>query len=746
MKNAIRDLGTLARDGKRATKAKITLANQHAFTYLNTDLYNEYVRKGEAAKKQLDFGALGEKLENFFTDYKSRDRTITTLTKKGLSWDTYFTPSEQPEKEKPKVARGAQKKRWERRAVDEHQRTGGRETPVKKPEDMVKHFGMRGVEFGHWVDDSAGLYHLKRSAEAFHDLADILGIDDKDISLNGRLSMAFGARGKGGALAHYEPDRKVINMTKYGGAGSLAHEWGHALDNILYMYSHGGKGSISMGSEGGLGDHDPKLKALYNHLMDAITKPAPGEKGGVKKITLDSSAKMQATYYPQMRRDAESGMSAQELYTKWHKEINDRYDREVRVVSSSSLRTEADKAKKIASIERKRKADINALAHHVASEMRYAKFGRGSAEHFKEEIEVPTGKSEYLTRMEEMDGGGKPYYAEPAEMFARVFESYIEDKLGEKKRKNNYLVWDTKTKRGTAAPFPVEGERKHMHNAMESLLYYIAKEGALKKALEFDLQKSHVSDFERDYERLMGKKPEWRPLQEFVNSLKQGETKRYAYEIAHTVDPSEVLYIPVNRLNMVYQTDEATNWDKVKESMNRMVAGEALEPVVIGYDYDIHDGHHRWLAAKALDHTHVPCIVGGTNEIEVQRAKERYAELWKAIIPDPTGTSPFPEDGTLMFRGVGQRELDFIRKHGYIMSKGKGNDEDKEDRETCFSNLFRQAEGYARSNYDLYGEEAAYVIVLPKLPSVTEDEHGELIARGKVPANLMTVIPVPKSM
>ena len=34
-------------------------------------------------------------------------------------------------------------------------------------------------------------------------------------------------------MAHYEPVKNVINMTKRRGAGSLAHEWGHAMDAYL---------------------------------------------------------------------------------------------------------------------------------------------------------------------------------------------------------------------------------------------------------------------------------------------------------------------------------------------------------------------------------------------------------------------------------------------------------------------------------------------------------------------------------
>lgn len=51
--------------------------------------------------------------------------------------------------------------------------------------------------------------------------------------MGGELSIAFGARGSGNAMAHYEPLRQVINLTKTKGAGSLAHEYGHAIDYII---------------------------------------------------------------------------------------------------------------------------------------------------------------------------------------------------------------------------------------------------------------------------------------------------------------------------------------------------------------------------------------------------------------------------------------------------------------------------------------------------------------------------------
>lgn len=602
MRSAVSDLSSLARRGKQGRDADFQLArDKTGVTYFNTEHYTEASEKGKEARGQLDFQALGEKLENFFTDFKARVRTLDTIKKKGLTWEQYLTPEAKEVQEKEKPKRGDKKAKWERMAVSEHQRKGGKETPVKKPEDMVKHFGMKGVEFGHYVDDSSGLYHLKRSAEAFHDLADILGIDDKDISLNGRLSMAFGARGKGGALAHYEPASRVINMTKHGGAGSLAHEWGHALDNILYAYSHKGEREGGFGSAGNMGDHDPILQAAYENVMDAIKKPVPGQPGATKKLTIDSSAKMMLTQLPGLRRDIEGGMSTSEAYSKWHKQINDSYDRNIAIIQNNRMRSPDDIAKRVKSEERKRTADLNSLPHWIAGAKRALLPGNGyrTGEHYKEEIEVPTGNSEYFQRMQEMDGGGKGYYAKDEEMFARAFESYVEDKMSDKKRMNNYLVWDTKTKR-EGAPFPVAAERDYIKSAMDDLIEYIATGGTLKKAIEMDLLKSI----------------EPHPLQ------------RNAYLVPHDVDPDDVIYIPVNRLQMIYQTDAATNWDKVQSNVDSIKAGQPLYPVEIGYDHDIHDGHHRWLATQAVDYSHVPCVVKGQNPLLVEAAKERYREMW----------------------------------------------------------------------------------------------------------------------
>lgn len=102
---------------------------------------------------------------------------------------------------------------------------------------------------------------------------------------------------------------------------------------------------------------------------------------------------------------------------------------------------------------------------------------------------------------------------------------------------------------------------------------------------------------------------------------------RYAYK-THTKNP---IYIPINRIRTPYQTEDALDEEKVKENISKMKAGKSLPALVIGYHYDLHDGHHRLEAAKRLGHTHVPCVVGGRNKRRVEAAKKRYQRVWKSM-------------------------------------------------------------------------------------------------------------------
>jgi len=108
--------------------------------------------------------------------------------------------------------------------------------PELPPEAIARSLHVRGGEFGNWVPGSERSKKLRLLAEAFHDLAEILGLSMDEVSLGGKLGLAMGSRGRGGrnpAIAHFEPWSNVINLTRQKSDGSLCHEWAHALDLVL---------------------------------------------------------------------------------------------------------------------------------------------------------------------------------------------------------------------------------------------------------------------------------------------------------------------------------------------------------------------------------------------------------------------------------------------------------------------------------------------------------------------------------
>ena len=147
-------------------------------------------------------------------------------------------------------------------------RSGGDVTP----EAFAEAFGFRGVQFGNYVEGGRRQADLNEAYDALMDLAGILGVPPRALSLNGELGLAFGARGKGGknaARAHYEPGTVVINLTKTKGAGSLAHEFFHALDNYFSRLRGRGADYLTESPAPGEGVR-PEMVEAFGEVRKAI--------------------------------------------------------------------------------------------------------------------------------------------------------------------------------------------------------------------------------------------------------------------------------------------------------------------------------------------------------------------------------------------------------------------------------------------------------------------------------------------
>lgn len=143
-------------------------------------------------------------------------------------------------KEKNAVSKRKRKEKWMPKQFETLERSGETWRPQDKHingEELIERYGIRAGEFGNWTNNNERQISLDYAYDAFADLAYALDIDEKSVSLPGlscgSLAIAFGARGRGDAAAHYEPLREVINLTRLRGAGSLGHEWGHALDHLI---------------------------------------------------------------------------------------------------------------------------------------------------------------------------------------------------------------------------------------------------------------------------------------------------------------------------------------------------------------------------------------------------------------------------------------------------------------------------------------------------------------------------------
>lgn len=190
-----------------------------------------------AAKKEVTFDIyskrgqdgyfIGKKMGRNYIDLAGPFDTVKEAREHKATKQAELVATLEKAKEIPQERRDTNEPR-----VGEDMRNGQDVTPQMFGET----FGFRGVEFGNWVEQGRRQKDLNDAFDALMDMAAVLDIPPKAISLNGELGLAFGARGGGGvnpAAAHYERSKVVINLTKKSGAGSLGHEWWHALDNYF---------------------------------------------------------------------------------------------------------------------------------------------------------------------------------------------------------------------------------------------------------------------------------------------------------------------------------------------------------------------------------------------------------------------------------------------------------------------------------------------------------------------------------
>ncbi|MBJ8476495.1 PLxRFG domain-containing protein [Acinetobacter bereziniae] len=401
-----------------------------------------------------------------------------------------------------------------------------------KDTDFMEIFGFRGVEFGNWNNQFERQQLLNDAFDGLLDLADVLNIPPKAISLNGDLALAFGARGQGlsSARAHYEPAKAVINLTKMNGAGSLAHEWWHAFDHYLarqdgkavaeWTIGKDGTRSLKISSNtknnmasGGFsyknsGVRD-EVKESYISLIQTMfskaeeyvedTQQVDNFVGKAREVVTqklesirnDLSKELDPKYYKRFNKPAPTELltefdtiaqqisQGEMLTTEWRTDVVNKKPSGI----FSGARWTNDGLEKLSQIYKKVRGrsgfntDQKGVLDQLRSSMnQYSSRLKMLAEAQKGSTKIKKVPTSFVMNAKDLDSGrGSDYWTSPHEMSARAFQGFVEDKIKEQSGESPFLNYAPEnavieTPWGWTRPFPHGSERKAINEKFDNLV------------------------------------------------------------------------------------------------------------------------------------------------------------------------------------------------------------------------------------------------------------------------------------
>lgn len=358
-------------------------------------------------------------------------------------------------------------------------------------------FGFQSVQYGNYMDNAQSKETIRHFLGAVADLSEILNIDIFEFNEFGGLSIAFGARGKGKAMAHYERGYKIINLTKGKGDGSLAHEWAHYLDNMLMMkvlpkektkmlteeYKRINTHYTSGNSSGPVVDSIERIMSFIllgrngkDHL-NSIVKRIPARRSDY-------------AFYISSNR----GRSKQQTVIAYGgiAETIAFYEKELSPAEFNAITTDNSPVWNVKS------AIVRACGLPYYD--------------FTEKLSDITTFCYYSRQMK------SNYWATSVELFARAWECYVFDKLAAKGRSNNYLVSEAcfEIKGTGGGPVYPEGkERAHLLTLFDDLILTIKRQYQLKDFKPFTVFR------EDEYQEIeiTSPKPADNPMQRRISEL-----------------------------------------------------------------------------------------------------------------------------------------------------------------------------------------------------------------------------------
>ncbi|HUU53224.1 MAG TPA: LPD1 domain-containing protein, partial [Candidatus Bathyarchaeia archaeon] len=427
------------------------------------------------------------------------------------------------------------------------------------PEMFMETFTPRGIEFGNWNNQDERQQVLNHAYDGLLDLAEVLNVPPKALMLNGDLAIAFGARGQGlsGAKAHYEPGYGVINLTKMRGAGSLAHEWFHALDHYLARQDTKASSEKETNKRGDLvyktgrnredfQSHGksykskvrPELQAAYGNVVDTMYKKAKAyvedmsyaekflgtARENLKKkldaIRSNLAKDLTETYTWRKNKRGLSPASAEQLVefdnlsnvlieggnlqtkymlsdgsSKTRSGVGGRHTNDT--LESMSVILKAVRNTNGFDSQHQR-GMLDGVSRAMTTYSERIKLFEDAEKGTEKTKTVPT---EYAVEAKKMDQARTgDYWSEPHEMAARAFSAYVEDKIAEQGNQSDFIVYQAHggillpmIDGFVARPYPEGQERVDINKAFDGFVNTLKTKETDKGVAMYEIGAYHGS-------------------------------------------------------------------------------------------------------------------------------------------------------------------------------------------------------------------------------------------------------------
>lgn len=361
-------------------------------------------------------------------------------------------------------------------------------------ERLMLEFGLKGVNFGNWLKTPSAKaeaqLHLNHAFDSLHDLAEILNVPPKAMSLNGMLGLAIGAQGGGSHAAHFVPGVNEINLTRSSGAGSLAHEYGHALDHYFatqaglaskaepFLTEHALLGPVREVTQlvdgkyvaakvPRFGELRPEIATAFSTIVDLMEKRlnTKDEAKASQNAQLEKSKKNVAGWLKSIRRDFAGQEDAFDVLAA-RVQAGDVGDGKIaisRAVHISPAVAEIRDLYKAAHERVYSLENIKGLQAWVDSAAFQQSKLAADADHVPQKV---ASDFSINARALDLEKGGKPYWSTKLEKFARAFDAFVSDGLVTRHAKNGYLSHTG----ATGERVPMGAERQAINGAFQGLI------------------------------------------------------------------------------------------------------------------------------------------------------------------------------------------------------------------------------------------------------------------------------------